>query len=52
MIDRETWVLLAERCAEIKRLREEQEQPEVELVFDIHDQAKVVTRMSPKEDAS
>jgi hypothetical protein len=39
MIDRETWLTLAERCAVILALREEQEQPEVKLVFDSNDQA-------------
>lgn len=40
MIDRETWIKLAERLAEIKAAREPQEP--VHLEFDKHDQAKVV----------
>ncbi len=42
MIDRETWLILAKRLEQIRKAREELEQPEVKLVFDAHDQAKVV----------
>ncbi len=42
MIDRDTWIILAHRCATISRLRAEPDQPDVELVFDNHDQARVV----------
>ena len=45
MIDHETWLILAERCAVIRQLREERERPpEVKLEFDEHDQARVVVR--------
>ncbi len=44
MIDLETWLILADRCATIRRLREEAEQEErITLVFDSHDQATVLT---------
>jgi hypothetical protein len=46
MIDRETWITLAERCAVIIALREEQEQPEVKLVFDSNDQAHLAADIS------
>lgn len=42
MIDRETWIILAERLEQTRRAREEAEQPEVRLEFDAHDQARVV----------
>jgi hypothetical protein len=43
MIDRETWEILAERCATIRRLRAERELPDdVTLEFDTNDQARVV----------
>jgi hypothetical protein len=42
-IDLETWLILAERLATIRRLREEAERPDDEmLVFDSDDQARVV----------
>ena len=43
MIDAETWLILARRLEEIRKAREENEQPEVKLEFDAHDQARVVT---------
>lgn len=42
MIDPEVWEILARRLDEICRLRAEREQPEVKLVFDKHDQARVI----------
>lgn len=44
MIDRQTWVLLAERCAEIRRLREPVVLEDVALVYDSFDQAHVIER--------
>lgn len=44
MIDRETWIILAERLAEIKAARElaRELEEDVRLEFDAHDQAKIV----------
>ena len=43
MIDRETWIILAERLEQIRLARGARvEQPEVKLKFDEHDQARVV----------
>jgi hypothetical protein len=44
VIDRETWVLLAERCAEIRRLCEPVVLEDVVLVYDSFDQAHVIRR--------
>lgn len=45
MIDRETWLILARRLEEIRWHREalEAESEKITLVFDSHDQAKVVS---------
>ena len=50
MIDRETWLLLAERLEQTRVIQFNEQQARdfydecVELVFDEHDQARIVTR--------
>jgi hypothetical protein len=46
MVERDVWLVLAERLAEIRRAREAEEEADadVRLEFDAHDQATVVRR--------